>query len=104
MALCPLKTARARGYNLHSASEATSHFPTLVSSHYSFDVLMVFLYRIHRIGTVVCRHELLRSFIDVHLLCIASFKIQPTTIHFDGDYGSSTHTNDHRMRHQHLGL
>lgn len=104
MAFCALKITRARRHDLYRSSQTTSHLSSLVSSHYSPHVFLVLIHGIYSIGQMVCRHELLRSFIDVHLLCPPSFKVQSTAFHFNADYGFTAHSNDYRMCHQHLGI
>uniref|UniRef100_A0A8D8KDV4 (northern house mosquito) hypothetical protein n=1 Tax=Culex pipiens TaxID=7175 RepID=A0A8D8KDV4_CULPI len=71
VAVCAVEAARAGRHRVHCAAEAAAHLPALVPPHHGADVQLVQLHRVHRVGPLVHRDELLRPLGDVLVLCAA---------------------------------
>lgn len=103
LAVRAVEAARARRHHIHCAAEATIDISTLVSSHHRINLLMVLVHRIHIVRSLVHRHELLCTFRDVFVLCVARDALQAAALHLDGDNIVTIVPNDCRLRHQSVG-
>lgn len=97
LAVCTLQTTRIGRHTIHRAPQTAADLPALVPSHNRTDLHMVLIHRVHLVRTLVCRHELLRTLLNVLLLRTPRNALQATASHIDGHHVAAAHPDDRRM-------